>query len=149
MKKTQFKRPRNLVPSASTIGTIAVVTEKVEQPVVENPETVSELKQKLLDQAKRHQKRVEELQTELANKDQILKPLLGVSDSHAGFLVKNWHTFWKWLSTWAFAAIGYVSLYGVPPEIIALVPEASQSKVTAGLALLGFAGRFINQSRGK
>lgn len=68
---------------------------------------------------------------------------------HTGFLVKNWHTFWKWLSTWAFAAIGYVSLYGVPPEIIALIPEASQSKVTAALALLGFAGRFINQSRGK
>ena len=68
---------------------------------------------------------------------------------HAGLLVKNYHTFWKWLSTWAFAAIGYVSLYGVPPEIIALIPEASQSKVTAALALLGFIGRFINQSRGK
>ncbi|WP_336142432.1 DUF7940 domain-containing protein [Acinetobacter sp. 102] len=68
---------------------------------------------------------------------------------HTGFLVKNSHTFWKWLSTWAFAAIGYVSVYGVPPEVIALVPEASQNKVTAALALLGFVGRFINQSRGK
>ncbi|WPO67577.1 hypothetical protein SDC64_01110 [Acinetobacter haemolyticus] len=68
---------------------------------------------------------------------------------HTGLLVKNPHTFWKWLSTWAFAAIGYVSLVGLPPEIIALVPEASQGKVTAVLALLGFLGRFVNQSRGK
>ena len=68
---------------------------------------------------------------------------------HTGLLVKNPHTFWKWLSTWAFAAIGYVSLVGLPPEIIALVPEASQGKVTAVLALFGFLGRFVNQSRGK
>ena len=43
----------------------------------------------------------------------------------------------------------YVSLYGIPPEVLALVPEASQSKVTAALALLGFVGRFINQSKPK
>ncbi|QHH96706.1 hypothetical protein [Acinetobacter dispersus] len=149
MKKTQFKRPRNLVPSATTIGTIAVVTEKVEQPVVENTETVNELKQKILDQAKRHQKRVEELQTELANKDQMLKPILGVSNSHEGFLVKNWHTAWKWISTWAFGLIGYISLFGIPQEVLALVPETYQVKVMGILALIGFLGRFINQSRGK
>lgn len=68
---------------------------------------------------------------------------------HTGLIVKNWHTAWKWISTWAFGLIAYVSVAGIPPEVLALVPEASQSKVTAALALLGFFGRFINQSRGK
>lgn len=67
----------------------------------------------------------------------------------AGLLVKNWHTAWKWLSTWAFGLIVYVSVAGIPPEIMALIPEASQGKATAVLALLGFMGRFINQSRGQ
>lgn len=66
-----------------------------------------------------------------------------------GFLVKNWHTAWKWISTWAFGLIAYVSVAGIPPELIALIPEASQGKATAVLAMLGFIGRFINQSRGK
>lgn len=148
MKKTQFKRPRNLVPSPKNVGTSAVVIEKVDQAKVENPETIAGLKQQLLDQAKRHQKRVEELQ---AKASIVPEYVVGTLEEikHTGFLVKNSHTFWKWLSTWAFAAIGYVSVYGVPPEVIALVPEASQNKVTAALALLGFVGRFINQSRGK
>ncbi|MEG2445810.1 MAG: hypothetical protein RSA22_03925 [Acinetobacter sp.] len=68
---------------------------------------------------------------------------------HTGLIVQNWHTAWKWVSTWAFGLIAYVSVAGIPQEVIALVPEASQSKVTAALALLGFLGRFINQSRGK
>ena len=68
---------------------------------------------------------------------------------HTGLLVKNWHTAWKWVSTWAFGLIAYVSVAGIPPEVLALVPEASQSKVTAALALLGFVGRFINQSKPK
>lgn len=68
---------------------------------------------------------------------------------HTGLIVQNWHTAWKWVSTWAFGLIAYVSVAGIPPEVLALVPEASQSKVTAALALLGFFGRFINQSRGK
>ncbi|VXA54694.1 conserved hypothetical protein [Acinetobacter proteolyticus] len=93
-----------------------------------------------------------QIQSLMENPSQIVPDYgLGTLEEvkHTGFLVKNSHTFWKWLSTWAFAAIGYVSVYGVPPEIIALVPEASQNKVTAALALLGFVGRFINQSRGK
>ncbi len=68
---------------------------------------------------------------------------------HSGVLVKNWHTAWKWISTWAFGLIAYVSVAGIPVELLALIPEASQAKVTAVLALLGFVGRFINQSRGK
>lgn len=110
---------------------------------------LEEKKQQLLDQAKRHQNRVEHLKVKIDEQAHQLIPLLGISEPHCGFLVKNSHTFWKWLSTWAFAAIGYVSIYGVPPEIFALVPEASQGKVTALLALLGFVGRFINQSKPK
>ena len=107
---------------------------------------IEEQKAQLLDQAKRHQKRVDELKAQVPI---IPDYVTGFFDEtvHTGLIVQNWHTAWKWLSTWAFAAIGYVSLYGIPPEVLALVPEASQSKVTAALALLGFVGRFINQSR--
>ena len=102
--------------------------------------------QRLLEQAKKHQKRVDEVKAQVPI---IPDYVTGFFDEtvHTGLIVQNWHTAWKWLSTWAFAAIGYVSLYGIPPEVLALVPEASQSKVTAALALLGFVGRFINQSR--
>ena len=68
---------------------------------------------------------------------------------HSGWIVKDWHKCLKWISTWAFAAIGYVSVAGIPPELFALIPAASQGKVTAVLAVLGFLGRFINQSKTK
>ena len=102
--------------------------------------------QHLLEQAKKHQKRVDELKVEIAKKPQPIMATLGET-VHTGLIVQNWHTAWKWISTWAFGLIAYVSVAGIPPEVIALVPEASQSKVTAALALLGFVGRFINQSR--
>ena len=104
--------------------------------------------QHLLEQAKKHQKRVDELKVEIAKKPQPIMATLGET-VHTGLIVQNWHTAWKWISTWAFGLIAYVSVAGIPPEVLALVPEASQSKVTAALALLGFVGRFINQSRGK
>lgn len=110
---------------------------------------VKTYKQQLLDQAKRHQKRVDELKATNEKQAQQLMPMLGVSNVHAGLIVQNWHTAWKWISTWAFGLIAYVSVAGIPPEVLALVPEASQGKVTAALALLGFVGRFINQSRSK
>ena len=102
--------------------------------------------QHLLEQAKKHQKRVDELKVEIAKKPQPIMATLGET-VHTGLIVQNWHTAWKWISTWAFGLIAYVSVAGIPPEVLALVPEASQSKVTAALALLGFVGRFINQSR--
>ena len=110
---------------------------------------IEEQKAQLLDQAKRHQKRVDELKAINEEQAQQLIPMLGVSDVHDGLLVKNWHTCWKWISTWTFGLIAYVSVAGIPPEVLALVPEASQSKVTAVLALLGFVGRFVTQSRKK
>ena len=104
--------------------------------------------QHLLEQAKKHQKRVDELKVEIAKKPQPIMATLGET-VHTGLIVQNWHTAWKWISTWAFGLIAYVSVAGIPPEVLALVPEASQSKVTAALALLGFVGRFINQSKPK
>ena len=114
----------------------------------QSDELIKTYKQQLLDQAKKHQKRVDELKVEIAKKPQPIMATLGET-VHTGLIVQNWHTAWKWISTWAFGLIAYVSVAGIPPEVIALVPEASQSKVTAALALLGFVGRFINQSRGK
>lgn len=108
-----------------------------------------------------HSKELDQAQIEQLKKqlvDAIKQPAqtipdyaMGIFDEtqHTGLLVKNWHTAWKWVSTWAFGLIAYVSVAGIPPEVLVLVPEASQSKVTAALALLGFVGRFINQSRGK
>ena len=61
--------------------------------------------------------------------------------------VHNWRNGWKWLSGWAFILIGYISVYGVPSEILTLVPEANQAKATAILALVGLICRFINQSQ--
>lgn len=112
---------------------------------------VAGYKQQISEQAKRHQTRVSELKDKIEQQARQLVPVLGVSshvENHS-WLVRNWQTFWKWLSTWAFAAIAYVSVYGVPQEILMLVPEVSQSKVTAALALIGFIGRFINQSKPK
>lgn len=108
---------------------------------------LSEANQKLLDQAKRHQARTSELKEQLAEQAKLLIPMTGISNAHNGLIVKNWRTSWKWLSNWMFILIGYISVYGVPPEILTLVPEASLGKVTAILALIGFVCRFINQNK--
>ncbi|MCK0915076.1 hypothetical protein [Acinetobacter pittii] len=148
MKKTQHKLPRNFVQSPRIDPVIhAQLNSKVDELTLQ----VAQLAKEKTDQAKRHQTRVTELKDKIEQQAKQLVPMLGVSSyvENHGWLVRNWQTFWKWLSTWAFAAIGYVSIYGVPQEILMLVPEASQSKVTAALALIGFVGRFINQSKPK
>ena len=63
----------------------------------------------------------------------------------SGVLVANWRSGWKWISGWSLAAIGYITVYGVPPELIHAFPEASQSKLTLALVAIGYVGRFINQ----
>lgn len=109
---------------------------------------IEEQKAQLLDQAERYQKRVDELKAQVPIVPDYALGLLEET-RYTGLIVQNWHTAWKWISTWAFGLIAYVSVAGIPPEVLALVPEASQSKVTAVLALLGFVGRFVNQSRKK
>lgn len=65
------------------------------------------------------------------------------------WIVENWRSGWLWLSNWFFALIAYIQLYGVPPELIQLLPLATQKDVTATLAVLGFFTRFIDQNRAK
>ncbi|RSP34214.1 hypothetical protein [Acinetobacter baumannii] len=65
------------------------------------------------------------------------------------WIVENWRSGWLWLSNWFVALIAYVQIYGVPPELIQLLPMATQQRVTAALAVLAFIGRFIDQNRAK
>ena len=64
-------------------------------------------------------------------------------------LVENWRKGWMWLSNWMFALIAYVAVYGIPPEVMALLPVESQTKVIAVLSVLGVIFRFINQFKPK
>lgn len=80
---------------------------------------------------------------------QYVTATIGTIENKAGVLVHNWRSGWKWLSNWAFILIGYISVYGVPNEVLMFVPEASQAKVTAVLALTGLVFRFINQTKNK
>lgn len=167
MKKTQHKIPRSLMTTriekevqerlkdqvirpeqhAALRSDLSKATSEIDDLTLK----LAQIKEEKSDQAKRHQVRVTELKDKIEQQAKQLVPMLGVSSyvENHGFLVRNWKTFWKWLSTWAFAAIGYVSFYGVPQEILVLVPEANQSTVTGVLALIGFIGRFINQSKPK
>ncbi|MCG9496201.1 hypothetical protein MCL35_08325 [Acinetobacter pittii] len=65
------------------------------------------------------------------------------------WIVENWRSGWLWLSNWFIALIGFVQVYGVPAELIQLLPMATQQRVTAALAILAFIGRFIDQNRAK
>lgn len=80
---------------------------------------------------------------------QYVTATIGTIENQAGVLVHNWRSGWKWISNWAFILIGYISVYGVPNEVLMFVPEASQAKVTAVLALTGLVFRFINQTKSK
>ncbi|WP_374254335.1 hypothetical protein [Acinetobacter brisouii] len=80
---------------------------------------------------------------------QYVTATIGTIENQAGVLVHNWRSGWKWISNWAFILIGYISVYGVPNEVLMFVPEASQAKVTAVLALTGLVFRFINQTKNK
>lgn len=52
------------------------------------------------------------------------------------WIVENWRSGWLWLSNWFIALIAYVQFYGVPPEVIQLLPIATQQRVTTALAVL-------------
>ncbi|MCU4306987.1 hypothetical protein KTH06_14310 [Acinetobacter ursingii] len=145
MKKSQRKTPHNIVPSPRIDPIVhAQLNSKVDELTLQ----LAQSKEQISDQAKRHQARVTELKAEIANKPEpIVTEFVGTA--HTGFLVSNWKTGWKWISNWMFVLIGFISVYGVPTEIVSLIPEASQGKVTAILAILGFICRFVNQSKPK
>lgn len=67
----------------------------------------------------------------------------------AGWVVKNWRKGWLWLSNWIFILIAWIAYNGIPPELLALIPEANRTNVIPILSALGVICRFIDQSRKK
>ncbi|HDU8210645.1 hypothetical protein [Acinetobacter baumannii] len=65
------------------------------------------------------------------------------------WIVENWRSGWLWLSNWILLVIAWVGYNGVPPEIIALIPEANRANVIPVLSALGVVFRFIDQNRKK
>lgn len=61
--------------------------------------------------------------------------------------VENWKQGWKWFSTWALLLVIYLTLYPLPPEVMALIPEDQRENVVGAIALAGFLLRFISQSK--
>lgn len=108
---------------------------------------LSETKQKLLDQAKRHQQRVDELKAEIAQKSEPIMAELG-STMNFGFFVSNWRDSWKWISNWCFGLIVFFATTPIPPELLAVLPENIRYYVIAWVAFCGFVGRYINQNKG-
>ncbi|ENV33937.1 hypothetical protein [Acinetobacter gerneri] len=112
---------------------------------------IDEQKQQLLDQAKRHQSRVEELKAAMQSAPAQILPMIQGEAMRLGFFVGNKGTSWKWFSNIAFALIVAVQAFydALPPELITSLPDGTQSKITVALAILGFVGRYINQSKPK
>ncbi|WOE42914.1 DUF7940 domain-containing protein [Acinetobacter chinensis] len=107
---------------------------------------LSEAKQKLSDQAKRHQQRVDELKAEIAQKPEPMMAEL-VSTLNTGLVVGNWRDSWKWISNWCFGLIVFFASTPIPPELLAVLPEHIRLYVIAWIAFCGFVGRYLNQSK--
>jgi len=107
---------------------------------------LSETKQKMLDQAKRHQQRVDELKAKIAQKPEPIMAELG-STVNFGFFVSNWRDSWKWISNWCFGLIVFFATTPIPPELLAVLPENIRYYVIAWVAFCGFVGRYINQNK--
>lgn len=107
---------------------------------------LADAKQKMLDQAKRHQKCVDELMGEIARKPQPIMAELGVK-TYTGQIVENWRDSKKWISNWCFGLIAFCAVTPIPPEMLTVLPDNIRYYVIAFTAFCGFAGRYINQSR--
>ena len=108
---------------------------------------LSEAKQKILDQAKRHQQRVDELKVEITQKPEPIMAELG-SFTNTGFLVGNWRNSWKWISNWCFGLIVFFATTPIPPDLLMVLPEDVRTYLIAWTAFCGFVGRYLNQSKG-
>ena len=108
---------------------------------------LSESKQKLLDQAKRHQQRVDELKAEIAMRPEPIMAEIG-STLHTGLMVSNWRDGWKWISNWCFGLIVFFATTPIPPELLLVLPENVRMHLIAWVAFCGFVGRYLNQSKG-
>lgn len=107
----------------------------------------AEAKQKLLDQAKHHQQRVDELKAEIEQKPELIEATLGFVN-YSGHIVENWRDSWKWISNWCFGLIVFFATTPIPPEVLAVLPENIRYYVIAFTAFCGFVGRYLNQSKG-
>lgn len=65
------------------------------------------------------------------------------------WIVENWRSGWLWLSNWILLVIAWVGYNGVPPEIIALIPEVNRENVIPFFVSTGVVFRFIDQNRKK
>jgi hypothetical protein len=108
---------------------------------------LSESKQKLLDQAKRHQQRIDELKAEIAMQPEPIMAEIG-STLHTGLMVSNWRDGWKWISNWCFGLIVFFATTPIPPELLLVLPENVRMHLIAWVAFCGFVGRYLNQSKG-
>ena len=108
---------------------------------------LSESKQKLLDQAKRHQQRVDELKAEIAMRPEPIMAEIG-STLHTGLMVSNWRDGWKWISNWCFGLIVFFATTPIPPELLLVLPENVRMHLIAWVAFCGLVGRYLNQSKG-
>lgn len=106
----------------------------------------SEAKQKLLDQAERHQQHVDELKAEIKQKPELIEATLGFA-THSGHIVENWRDSWKWISNWCFGLIVFFATTPIPPEVLAVLPDNIRYYVIAFTAFCGFMGRYINQTK--
>lgn len=108
---------------------------------------LADSKQKLLDQAKRHQQRVDELKAELAQ--QKPEPILAEIGStfNEGFVVGNWRDSKKWISNWCFGLIAFLAVTPIPPEVLIVLPENVRYYLIAFTAFCGFLGRYLNQTK--
>ena len=107
---------------------------------------LSEAKQKILDQAKRHQQRVDELKVEITQKPEPIMAELG-SFTNTGFLVGNWRNSWKWISNWCFGLIVFFATTPIPPDLLMVLPENIRFYLIVWVAFCGFVGRYINQTK--
>lgn len=109
---------------------------KKEQRIKQQIETINKLE---------HELHVAQQNIATIRQDQPL-PIYGLVQSD-GLIVHNWRQSWKWISNWCFVLIAYISVYGIPPEIMALIPVNAQGTITAIVAGVGIIGRLINQSK--
>lgn len=60
--------------------------------------------------------------------------------------VNNWQQGWKWVSTYAFLIITFLTVTPIPPELMEMLPTLLQDKLVPIVAFVGLLFRFIDQS---
>lgn len=106
---------------------------------------VAERNKKLSNQAIQHNNEVANFKRQLsAFNDQSTHQTLLPEPS---FLVANWRESYKWISNWCLGLVMFIAVTPLPPELLAVLPEHVRMYVIAAIAVCGFVGRYINQSK--